>query len=377
MKTKINFKHLILSILIALVSVFIGMFILFLISIAVPRSWRSSDTLRDIWNSIILALPISLAIFITLKWSIKKNIPPSSRNSYKITYIFLSLCFLLMFGYVINNRIESKRGFLYSVIVYKGDSLELRQRFDSLGKLSAEWTTRGFDKYGLKGVLKHGFTKWYFPDGKLEAFLEYKDENKDGIWEDYYPNGKIQSKGFYKNDIKDSLWLYYYEDGSLKKRQNWLNGHKFKDQYEYDSTTHKLKNYSFYSLFGDLLYERQYEQGKLVREEGQNLYVVKNKDTVTVGNEFGTVSYVAFLSELYYTLKITIKNSKGKIVYDTLVNNTGLSEFVDAKEFIYSIHPKTIDKLLYTEIISWDDTVNHRIGRDTCSFHIVVKNKTH
>ncbi len=112
----------------------------------------------------------------------------------------------------------------------------------------------------------------YYPDGKLKAEGQHKDDEQEGIWKYYHangaleiqvtfikgrktgdakfyhPNGRVSSEGNYKNDRFDGVWTnytdagvksffntyrldtlegaheVYYADGSLKEKDNYKKG---------------------------------------------------------------------------------------------------------------------------------------------------------
>lgn len=56
---------------------------------------------------------------------------------------------------------------------------------------------------------RHGVWTHYFPDGKPQSVVEYKNGIRDGYTIVYHSNGSIYYSGEYRNDEMVGTWSYY------------------------------------------------------------------------------------------------------------------------------------------------------------------------
>lgn len=75
-------------------------------------------------------------------------------------------------------------------------------------------------------VLKNGYQKFTYPDGKLSSEGLIREGKPDGYWKSYYQNGKLKSEGNRKEFELDSLWKFYNEQGKLILEINYKKGKK-------------------------------------------------------------------------------------------------------------------------------------------------------
>lgn len=96
--------------------------------------------------------------------------------------------------------------------------------------------------------IKDGLWKYYYPNGKLSARLNFEkgslegeqtylsnmqgilavenwksDVQHDSSWY-YYPNGKLEKKGRFGEGLYEGNWVFYYESGQLKRSGNYWQG---------------------------------------------------------------------------------------------------------------------------------------------------------
>lgn len=152
-----------------------------------------------------------------------------------LTIVFIAST-LGIFAQVFN--FENKE--FYTDTTYKIPFTGLVKIYDENGRLMLSGQTN-FGK-------KNGLFMYYYPSGKLYAWMHYKDNlmhgqqiyyseagkvllrasakdgKKEGSYTYYYPTGKIQEEGFYKNDIINGEWTEYYENGRIKEYGKYLNG---------------------------------------------------------------------------------------------------------------------------------------------------------
>jgi hypothetical protein len=96
--------------------------------------------------------------------------------------------------------------------------------------------------------------KKYSPE---ELSTSTSTTNDDGIQRNYFPNGKIEKEVSYKNNVPDGLYRTFYEDGTLHQERFYKNG--------------KLNGiYKAYDEFGVLYFDTNYQDDK---QEGiTNIY---------------------------------------------------------------------------------------------------------
>jgi antitoxin component YwqK of YwqJK toxin-antitoxin module len=123
----------------------------------------------------------------------------------------------------------------------------------------------------FKNDIKEGYTRYYYPDGKLKAEIPFqnglewgfgkeyaadgtiitlteykrgfvvdririnrkdKDNLKQGWWYIFYTSGNIHVEGTYKDDLKDGYFKEYAENGDLISVEKYINGIKQPDAQE-------------------------------------------------------------------------------------------------------------------------------------------------
>jgi antitoxin component YwqK of YwqJK toxin-antitoxin module len=97
--------------------------------------------------------------------------------------------------------------------------------------------------YGQQASVKDGFTKIYYPNGKVSSEGMMKSNLPDGYWKTYYPSGIIKSEGNRRNHLLDSLWVFYNESGDTLQKVNYLMGKKngFVFEYEYRNNVDPMR----------------------------------------------------------------------------------------------------------------------------------------
>ncbi len=82
---------------------------------------------------------------------------------------------------------------------------------------------------------KDGYTKIYYPNGKLSSEGMMRDGLPDGYWKTYFPTGVIKSEGTRRNHLLDSTWVFYNELGDTLRKVNYVMGKRngFVTEYRY------------------------------------------------------------------------------------------------------------------------------------------------
>lgn len=124
--------------------------------------------------------------------------------------------------------------FYLETITKNGDSLWITKRFNVKGKLFAYWYTKTSDYNNKIGQsitldsndsisslefynqksLKHGQSKGWFNNRKLNWEGRYVDGKREGAWQYYHYNGKLALKGFFKND--SLIRAYHFDENGVK-----------------------------------------------------------------------------------------------------------------------------------------------------------------
>lgn len=66
--------------------------------------------------------------------------------------------------------------------------------------------------------------KEYYPNGRLETEIPYKDGRRNGIAKEYYPNGKLQWEATFVSDKINGSEKVYYESGKLQWETPFVDG---------------------------------------------------------------------------------------------------------------------------------------------------------
>jgi TonB family protein len=69
-----------------------------------------------------------------------------------------------------------------------------------------------------------GVLKSYYPDGKLESEINFKNNIREGEAKFYYPSGNLEEERFYFNGKIEGLVKIYHENGKLKELRNIESG---------------------------------------------------------------------------------------------------------------------------------------------------------
>lgn len=117
------------------------------------------------------------------------------------------------------------------------------KRYDSYGNLYASLT------YSADGHAADA--KFYHRSGKISALGKYYDNEKDSIWLYYSENGDLYLQESYKRGVKDGLFIQYTSEHKKIEEINWKDGEKHG----------KWRKY--YATGGELMFEVNYEHGKL------------------------------------------------------------------------------------------------------------------
>lgn len=165
--------------------------------------------------------------------------------------------------YYENGSIEQKGDFLYGVphgkwVWYYEVGTVKREEDYRLGKEDGESVE--YDEYGeiiaqgkyIEG-LKEG--KWFFDFQVQTEEGDFKNDFKHGFWKYYFPNGKLYFEGRFVQGNPDGKHLFYYKNGKLKEKRYYNIGVK-------------EKNWEYYDYYGSLIKVRTFDGNKLVKIDG-------------------------------------------------------------------------------------------------------------
>ena len=86
----------------------------------------------------------------------------------------------------------------------------------------------------------------YYPNGKIEQRIEYKNGKKYGICRTYYYSGKIRSECEYKNGKKNGVEKRYYSNGQLSYEHEYKNGLRDGWSISYEAKTGEIQYKIFF-----------------------------------------------------------------------------------------------------------------------------------
>ncbi len=116
------------------------------------------------------------------------------------------------------------------------------------------------DSFGQDEVIKNGYQKFFYPNGKVASEGTMRDGKPDAFWKTYYKNGILKSEGNRLNFELDSIWNFYTLEGNLKLSVDYKNGKKNGYRRTYlpnrilvDSFLNNVKNYTNFVLYKDSL----------------------------------------------------------------------------------------------------------------------------
>lgn len=132
-----------------------------------------------------------------------------------------------------------ENGILKYVYEYKNNTYKAISYFD-YNKKTVESTFEG--KYTDKdGWIKSGKAIYYTEDGKVEEEIVY--DGYKGYTKFYYPSGKLKMEGYVSSltDYYEGEFKEYYENGTLKTKWNYAEGYLNGKQFYYDEKGNQTK----------------------------------------------------------------------------------------------------------------------------------------
>jgi antitoxin component YwqK of YwqJK toxin-antitoxin module len=124
------------------------------------------------------------------------------------------------------NKVYREDGSLYAKYQYKDTVVQLKANTsDQNSSCCSDQTSSITDTvFEAKGIVKHGYYKGYFKDGKLRVKLQYKNGKKQGKGSKYYSTGTEQARIFYKDGKKHGKSIWFYKNGKPYRITQYVNG---------------------------------------------------------------------------------------------------------------------------------------------------------
>lgn len=133
-------------------------------------------------------------------------------------FLFVFLCMTISLHAVAQDSVVNN-----DTVFNQTDKQGLKQGFWKVKYENGHIRYEGFFKDGKpSGILKR-----FYPDGTIQAKMEFSDNGKKAQTTLYYNNGVKAAEGFYVNEKKDSVWKYYsYYNKNLSAVDRFDNGKK-------------------------------------------------------------------------------------------------------------------------------------------------------
>jgi len=240
---------------------------------------------------------------------------------------------LIIYGHKIGDDIEI--GFCSDPLLYKNKDgyrdLNLGFKIKELNEVNSY-----FSKPLLTFTKKNGTLKLYYPNGKKEATIQFKNGLKHGESKYYYPDGTINGEAFYVNDNLNGVRKTYYEDGVMESLQQYENGIKvdtsfFYGKYKYNPDKYFLSTITVYNQKGVMTDEIIYQFPNSLKP-GTN-YIQREKHVDAIKNEEISLSYHnnGRLWMRYITNTVTKELIGDDVRYNQNGNVTTIVRMVDGK----------------------------------------------
>ncbi len=199
-----------------------------------------------------------------------------------------------------------------------------------------------FKATGVQCGLFQEYSTTYYPDGKPKVKSTPPDSSGRIMISAWYPSGQLQAKGSLLNGERSGKWIWYHDNGNIETKCYYDEGKatgKWTDYYDNGNIkiVRQFENnelngtFSFYDLFGQLIYEKTYFKGMPLSYRymtGENKWSdpVKIEDG-TLKSYFanGKVSAVESYLNGFFNGERKIYYSNGHL-YKTTCHDHGLSQ---------------------------------------------------
>lgn len=97
--------------------------------------------------------------------------------------------------------------------------------------------------------VNNGYTKVYYPNGKISSEGMMRNGLPDGYWKTYFPSGILKSEGNRRNHMLDSIWVFYNETGDTLQKVDFMMGKRngYVTEYKYQDVKEPIHRGSIVS----------------------------------------------------------------------------------------------------------------------------------
>jgi len=75
-------------------------------------------------------------------------------------------------------------------------------------------------------IVDNGYSKLFYPNGRISSEGLMRNGKPDGFWKSYYPTEVIKSAGNRRNHLLDSIWVFFNEAGDTLQKVSYVMGKK-------------------------------------------------------------------------------------------------------------------------------------------------------
>jgi len=119
--------------------------------------------------------------------------------------------------------------------------LEVNYKQDKKNGIKTTYLDKETIKENFRNDIKEGFTRYFYPDGKLKMEVPFKNGLEQGIAREYAPEGNIitlieYKRGFVidrikinrrdKNNLKQGKWYTFYDNGNIREEGSYRDDKK-------------------------------------------------------------------------------------------------------------------------------------------------------
>jgi uncharacterized protein len=173
------------------------------------------------------------------------------------------------------------------------------------------------------GDKKESTAYMYFPDGKIQQTILYKNGKKEGLSKEFDKNGTVISLLEYNNDflisrekinrtdnkgIKQGDWKDFYPDGTIKNERTYKNDLLHGYYKEYDNK-------------GKLIMTMLYEDGAIVKSK------VEDEPDIKIENKYNNNGKIIYSGPYKNDVPVGVHreyNEEGKVINSYVYNDNGL-----------------------------------------------------
>lgn len=201
-----------------------------------------------------------------------------------------------------------------------------------------------------------------------------KDFERNVILE-YYPDSTIKSKTSYLGTNKDGVSYQYYSNGNIKSIETFSNNKKINDSfYYYENDSGVLKKYIFNHIYGEPIFEIDYDNLNDIEKIVGNPIYIDNWDSDTKFLNNDTVRYkfvVGDIPKAFVWIHYAYLDSENNVIRlgNEKLHNASLNLELSLKD---SSSYHFVDNKVFKSIFIWTLYSNDTIlmKRDTVIYEL-------